>query len=225
MNVTHPNGVCAIVGIGPGLGAALARCFAAAGYRVVGLTRDPGKLAGLPCAALLAADASNPVGLATALADGARAAGGPIRILIYNAYRSTMTQSGPASLDTSDMVEDFRVNVAGALAAAQAVLPAMLAGGGGTILFTGGGLALDPTGWLGAASLAIGKSGLRSLALSLHAELAPRGVHVGTVTIAGQIQPGTGFDPDRVAQAFLALHADPPGGFRNEIIYRGDTSL
>jgi NAD(P)-dependent dehydrogenase (short-subunit alcohol dehydrogenase family) len=216
--------VCAIVGIGPGLGAALARCFAAAGYSVVGLTRDPAKLAELPGVALLAADAADPAGLATALADGVSTAGGPIEILIYNAYRATMTQTGPVSLDTSALVEDFRVNVAGALAAAQAVLPAMLAAGRGTILLTGGGLALDPTGWLGAASLAIGKSGLRSLALSLHAELAPRGVHAATVTIAGQLQPGTPFDPDRVALAFRALHADPPENFRSEIIFRGDTS-
>jgi NAD(P)-dependent dehydrogenase (short-subunit alcohol dehydrogenase family) len=93
--------------------------------------------------------------------------------------------------------------------------------GRGTILFTGGGLALDPSGWLPAASLAIGKAGLRSLALTLHAELAPIGIHAATVTIAGQIQPGTAFAPESIAEAFWALHVEPPGQFRNEIIYTG----
>ena len=69
-------------------------------------------------------------------------------------------------------------------------------------VIVGGGLALDPTGWLAAASLAIGKAGLRSLAQTLHKELAPEGIHVATVTIAGQIQPGTTYDPDRIADRF-----------------------
>ena len=56
----------------------------------------------------------------------------------------------------------------------------MRAAGRGSILLTGGGLALDPTGWLPAASLAVGKAGLRSLAFSMHKELAPEGIHVGT---------------------------------------------
>jgi NAD(P)-dependent dehydrogenase (short-subunit alcohol dehydrogenase family) len=98
----------------------------------------------------------------------------------------------------------------------------MRACGTGTILFTGGGLAIDPTGWLPAASLAIGKAGLRSLALTLHQELAPDGIHAGTVTIAGQIQPGTSFDPDSIAAAFWSMHTDPPGRFRNEIVFTGN---
>ena len=135
-----------------------------------------------------------------------------------------MAENGPSALDPDRLAEDFRINVVGALASAQAVLPGMLAAGRGTILFTGGGLALDPTGWLPAASLAISKSGLRSLAFSLNAELAPRGVHVGTVTVAGQIQPGTPFDPDRIAHAFWALHTDPPDDYRAEIIFRGEAA-
>jgi NAD(P)-dependent dehydrogenase (short-subunit alcohol dehydrogenase family) len=213
--------VCALIGIGPGLGAALARRFAEGGYEVLGLARDPGKIAAAPGLLPWRADAADASGLATALHEGAAAAGGPIDVLIYNAYRATMATSGPSSLDPDSVVEDFRVNVAGALAATQAVLPDMRKAGRGTILFTGGGLALDPTGWLPAASLAISKAGLRSLALTLHAELAPLGIHAATVTIAGQIQPGTAFAPESIAGAFWALHADPAGRFRNEIVFNG----
>ena len=205
-----------IVGIGPGLGAALARRFAGGGFAVTGLARDPGRVAPASGVMLQQADASDPTGLAAAIT-----AGGPVEVLIYNAYRATMAQGGPSGLDPAVLVEDFRVNVAGALAAAQAVLPGMRAAGRGSILLTGGGLALDPTGWLPAASLAVGKAGLRSLAFTLQKELAPAGVHVGTVTVAGQIQPGTPFDPDRIAEAFWGLHSDAPGAFRAEVVFKG----
>ena len=205
-----------IVGIGPGLGAAIGRRFASGGFAVTGLARDPGRIAAAPGVALEQADASDPASLARVLT-----AGGPVEVLIYNAYRATMGQAGPSSLDPAALVEDFRVNVAGALAAAQAVLPGMRAAKRGSILLTGGGLALDPTGWLPAASLAVGKAGLRSLALTLHKELAPEGVHVGTVTVAGQIQPGTPFDPERIAEAFWGLHMDTPGAFRAEVVFKG----
>jgi NAD(P)-dependent dehydrogenase (short-subunit alcohol dehydrogenase family) len=213
--------VCAIVGIGPGLGAALARRFAAGGCTVLGFSRDPGRLNPEPGVMLRRADAADAAGLSAALTEGAAAAGGPVEVLIYNAYRSTMSPGGPSTLDPAEVLADLQVNVVSALAAAQAVLPGMLSAGRGSILFTGGGLALEPTAWLPAASLAIGKSGLRSLAFTLHAELAPRGVHAATVTVAGRIEPGAAFDPDAIAAVFWSLHADPPGRFRREIIFDG----
>lgn len=142
-------------------------------------------------------------------------------MLVYNAYRASMAAPGPSALAPAELAADFAVNVTGALVAAQAVLPGMRAAGAGSILLTGGGLALDPTGWLPAASLAVGKAGLRNLAASLHAELAPAGIHAGMVTIAGMVAPGTAFDPDRIAEAFWGLHSDPAGAFRPELIFKG----
>ena len=188
-----------VVGVGPGLGAALARRFAAGGFAVTGLARDPARLAAIEGARCIRA--MQP----TLRAHAAILSGGPVEVLIYNAYRATMAPAGPSGLDPAALIEDFRVNVAGALAAVQAVLPGMRRAGHGTILLTGGGLALDPTGWLPAASLAVGKAGLRTLAQTLHKELAPEGIHVATVTIAGQIQPGTAFDPDQIADRFWQL--------------------
>lgn len=208
--------VCAVVGFGAGVAAAVARRFVAGGFDVLGLARDPSRHAALAGAGITlgTADAADPASLASALpAD--------TQVLIYNAYAATMASPGPSALTPAAVAADFAVNVAGALAATLAVLPGMRAAGRGTILFTGGGLALDPTGWLPAASLAIGKAGLRSLALTLHAELAPQGIHAGTVTIAGMVAVGTAFDPDRIAEAFWALHQDAPGAFRAETIFRG----
>jgi NAD(P)-dependent dehydrogenase (short-subunit alcohol dehydrogenase family) len=208
--------VCVVIGFGAGVGAAVARRFAAGGFDVLGLARDPSRHAGLagPGIRLAVADAADPASLEQAL---------PARtdVLIYNAYAATMAVAGPSSLMPDVIAADFAVNVVGALAAARTVLPGMRAAGRGSILFTGGGLALDPTGWLPAASLAIGKAGLRSLAQTLHAELLSQNIHAGTVTIAGTVATGTGFDPDRIADAFWDLHDDPPGAFRAEIIFRG----
>ncbi|MBU8540633.1 SDR family NAD(P)-dependent oxidoreductase [Falsiroseomonas tokyonensis] len=186
--------VCAVVGFGPGLGAAVARRFAAGGFAVLGLCRDPARHAALPK---------------------------QTAVMVYNAYRASFAAPGPSALAPADLAADFAVNVTGALVAVQAVLPGMRAAGQGSILFTGGGLALDPTGWLPAASLAVGKAGLRSLALTLHAELASQTIHAGTVTIAGTVARHTAFDPDRIAEAFWDLHADPAGAFQPEIIFRG----
>jgi NAD(P)-dependent dehydrogenase (short-subunit alcohol dehydrogenase family) len=80
----------------------------------------------------------------------------------------------------------------------------MQAAGRGSLLFTGGGLALAPKPGLAAAAL--GKAALRSLALSLGEELAPLGIHAATVTIRGYVQPGTPLAPDLIAQVFWEMH-------------------
>ncbi|NJD31768.1 MAG: SDR family NAD(P)-dependent oxidoreductase [Gammaproteobacteria bacterium] len=206
--------VTVIVGIGPGIGLAIAERFASAGHRVVGLGRKPrkvaGSLAGLRERGLKVetktADAGDFAKLRSAIAAVERDAG-PIEVLVYNAHRASLAP--PSVLKPEDALDDFRVNVAGALVAAQAVLPGMRQRGRGTILFTGGGLALDPTGWLDASSLAIGKAGLRSLAFTLNKELGPAGVYVGTVTIAGMIMPGTSLAPEKLAEVFWEMHQSP----------------
>jgi len=98
------------------------------------------------------------------------------------------------------------------------VLDGMMEAGHGTILLTGGGLALAPLADL--ASLSIGKAAVRSLAFSLAEELEPAGIHVATVTICGFVQEGTHFSPDRIAAEFWRLHQQSPGQFETEIAYR-----
>ena len=51
-------------------------------------------------------------------------------------------------------------------------------------------------------------------------KLRPQGVHAATVTIRGVLAPGTAFDPDVVADAFWALHAEgsaPADSWRAEV--------
>ena len=218
--------VALIIGMGPGLSLALMQRFAEGGMRVIGFGRDPSKI-GAAVAALAkkghrvetrTGDASNVAALQAAIRSVGAEAGG-VSVLIYNAYRATFSK--PSSLDPDQAAQDLTVNVIAPLAAAQAVLPGMLVAKRGSIILTGGGLALDPTSWLDAASLAIGKAGLRSLAFSLNKELSGTGVHAGTVTICGQIQEGTAFAPETLAESYWAFHKDSGGGQAPELLFRG----
>lgn len=217
------NKVCVVVGVGPGMGLAVAARFGREGYRLALVARRVEALAEyvseLGQAGLGAypftADAADFDSLRRALAQ-IRNQMGDSEVLIYNA--AAIHAGKPSALNPDDLVSDFRVNVAGALVCAQAVIPAMKAAQRGTILFTGGGLALTP--YPDYASLAVGKAGLRNLAYSLGAELEPDGIQVATVTIAGFVKPGTHFDPELIAEKYWALHQQAPGAREREIVYR-----
>ncbi|GAA3332918.1 hypothetical protein GCM10020331_094900 [Ectobacillus funiculus] len=47
------------------------------------------------------------------------------------------------------------------------------------------------------------KAGIRNLAYSLHQELSPKGIYVGTLTIKGFVQEGTYFSAENIANTFL----------------------
>lgn len=100
----------------------------------------------------------------------------------------------------------------GALTSVKQVVPSFVERKEGTILVTGGGLALSPNPAY--ASLSIGKAGVRSLVYSLAQELAPHNVYVGTVTIGGYVSKGTFYDPDRIAEEYWNLHRQ-----RNQVEY------
>lgn len=215
--------ICVIVGFGTGVSMGVARAFGKKGYALALVARNPNKLADNAQALqtegytvqTFAADAGDETSLIEAFTQ-IRAEWGDPEVLIYNA--AAFTPGKPSLITVEGLIADFRVNVAGALVAVQQVIPAMRSQGKGTILLTGGGLALYP--FADASSLAIGKAGIRSLAFTLAQELKDSGIHVGTVTICGTVQPGTHFDPDAIAQSYLALHEQPSEAFETEVIYK-----
>lgn len=102
------------------------------------------------------------------------------------------------------LVSNYQVDVAGALHSAQQVIPDQVSQKEGTILFTEGGFTLQPTSAF--AALSIGKAVLRTLALTLAEELKPKGVFVGTVTIAGTVASGTYIAPELIAEKYWELY-------------------
>jgi NAD(P)-dependent dehydrogenase (short-subunit alcohol dehydrogenase family) len=141
------NGVCVIVGAGPGMGLAIARRFGKEGYRLAlvsrkadNLVKDIRKLGDLTAHGF-PADASDAKALAGAFENIRNLLAAP-DVLVYNA--AAIEAGKPSELTAETMLQNFRVNVVGALLSAQAVIPHMKAQRRGTILFTGGGLALNP---------------------------------------------------------------------------------
>ena len=210
---------CVVVGAGPGLSAAIARRFAGGGFPVALIARRPESLRALAesldgTTATAPADAGDPDAVAAAIADVVGRLGDP-GVLVYNA--AALHGDRPEELTPAELAATLRVNVGGALAAARAVVQPMRRRGRGTILFTGGGLAMHPSPAY--TSLSVGKAAIRALALVLHDAWGPDGVHVGTVTIAGFIRPSTHFAPEAIAEAYWRLHVQPPGEWDAELVY------
>jgi len=110
-------------------------------------------------------------------------------------------------------------NVTGALACVREVVPAMRAAGRGTILLTGGGMALQPVMQL--AAVGVAKAAQRSLFQSLAAELSPDGIHVAMVTIQGMVKEGGPFDPALIAEAHFRLHEQSRDDWQAEVFFDG----
>ncbi len=215
--------LCIVVGFGTGVGLGVARAFGNAGFQLGLISRNPSKYtdtlqdlvdAGIEVS-IESADVSDEQVLVKAIAKIQQDRGNAT-VLIYNAVSPNYGK--PTTLTASQLAQDFAINVVGALVAAKAVLPQMQAAGG-SILFTGGGWAHYP--WDEAASIAIGKAGLRSLTLTLAQELATTNIRVGMVSIMGQVAPGTPFDPDRIGDAFLTLHQQSAANFQPELMFKG----
>jgi short-subunit dehydrogenase len=205
-----------IVGAGPGISLNTARKFGKEGFNVALISRNmeslqkyENKLKNDGIAAKgFPGDISSVESLKTAI-NAVIQTYGKIDVLLYNAAAGRPGK--PTTLSVGQLVEDFKISVAGALTSVKEVIPHME---NGTILLTGGGLALHP--YADYASLAIGKAGIRNLAYSLHQELSPKGIYVGTLTINGFVQEGSYFSPENIANTFYSMYENQTG---TEIIF------
>lgn len=207
------NKVIAIIGMGQGISYSVAERFAREGYAVAMFARNEARLSlfqellerQLVVSRYYPVDAGNAKALQQALDKMCQEMGYP-QVLVYNASKNKQLHILDETAES--ISDDLLINVGGALEAVQALLPAMKARQAGTILLTGGGLALHPNPAMGA--LSIGKSGLRSLAIQLHNALAPDGIKVATITVAGFVtKESTTHHPDRIADLYWDIHQTP----------------
>ena len=213
-------GTAVIVGVGPGLGAALVRAFADAGHPVAMLDIDKARLdtdvAELAAAGQAGrgyvADAADPDNLRAALHSAITDLGAP-DVLVYHV--GAVHQDSPTGGDDQDWATGTAIRVLGARVAANAVLPE-LRDGRGSLLFTGGGFALHPSKEY--ASLSVGKAALRAYVQVLHDQLAGTRVHATTVTITKGIGSGPRFDAAALAQVYLELHNQPETEWQPELV-------
>jgi NAD(P)-dependent dehydrogenase (short-subunit alcohol dehydrogenase family) len=181
--------VAAVVGVGPGLGAAVARRFAS-GYAVALVARGEEKLALLAReigdaggrALPVPADVSRAEDIDAAF-DRVRRELGDVDVLVYNAAMrpfGRLMETKPSTFETT-----WRVNAFGAFLCSRAVVPGMLARGSGVLLFTGATAGTKP--FPTSAAFGPAKFALRGLAQVLARDLGPQGVHVAYVNVDGPI--------------------------------------
>jgi short-subunit dehydrogenase len=203
-----------LIGAGLGLGMAVARRFAAGGYRVTLVARSRDALGQLADSLAdtgaqidtIAADASVPEGLGARMAELYTEQGAP-GLIIYNAVMGAPDKLLSSSVE--HLQTAYAVDVISAIVVAQVAAPVMRAAGSGTIIVTGGGFADHPIPAL--ATVSLGKAALRSAATMLGSDLEPDGIRVATLTIAGQIVAGTAFDPEDIAIRYWeVVHSDGP---------------
>src|SRR5258706_10264671 len=189
MESTSEKGVAVVVGVGSGLGAALARRFAA-GYKVALIARSA-ELIDKVANEIRAAD-----GIATPIQSDAtieeqiattheqiRRELGPIDILIYNGGRRPM---GRLMETTPEVFEQtWRLHTLGAFLWSRQVVPEMLARGSGSILITGATAGIRP--WPNSTAFAPAKFAVRGLAQVMARDLHPQGIHVAYVNVDGGI--------------------------------------
>jgi len=220
--------VCAVVGVGPGNGAALARRFANEGYQVALLARsleftnDLAKQ--VPDAVAYACDVSDASSVARAFGEIQKQQG-EVDVVIYNAGSGTwgtIDEVGAAELEAA-----WRVNALGALIVWKEVTPAMKRRGKGSFVFIGA--TASRRGGAKTAAFASAKAAQRSLAESMARHLWPSGIHVALIVLDGVVdlprtrqmmpnKPDSFFvKPDDVAHVAFELTRQKPSAWSFEV--------
>ena len=208
----------AIVGAGPQLGLAIARTFGSQGYDVALIARNRAKLDDLVdtltaegiTAAAFPADVLDRDTLTQALKDAATRFGG-IDVLEYSPVGTfgVTTLTTPSGTEPSHVEFEMNFQLYGAIAATQAVLPAMREAGAGTLLYTTGAGSIDPVPQVGNVNAAA--AALRNWVINLHKELDGTGIqaaHVGIdVSIGTPAVPGfPTAQPEEISPVYWELH-------------------
>ncbi len=220
--------VCAVVGIGPGNGAAFARRFAAEGYAVALLSRRmelaQDLASKLPGARAFACDATDGVSVDRAFA-AIRAELGEVDVLIYNAGSGVWGTVEEVS--EADFEASWRTNTLGGFLTSRQVIPAMKKAKRGSIVFVGA--TASRRGNVKTAAFAPAKAAQRSLAESMARHLWPLGIHVCVIVVDGVVdipgtrqrmpdKPDTFFvDPADVADAAFRLTQQRPSAWSFEV--------
>jgi len=209
----------AIIGAGPGLGAAIARRFGAEGYNVALIARNQDRLDAL--AAELAetgvsargysANVRDAMSLRAAL-DQATQDGGPIEVLTYNPLPQKEFLRPVLETTPEDLIGAAEFSLYAPVAAVHQVLQGMRFLKTGSILFVNGGSAVRPHASYAGTSIAF--AGQSAYGQMLHETLQPEGIHVGQLIIPRGIEPGDAtHDPDVLAGVLWRMHTER-GDFR-----------
>ena len=216
--------VATVIGVGPGLGAALAHRFAA-DYAVALVARNAEKLIELAreisaaggTSLVVPGDVSKEQEI-VGVFERIRRELGDTEVLLYNAAMrpfGALMETKPSTFENT-----WRVSTFGAFHAAQQVVPAILQKGRGVILFTGATAGVKP--FPTSAAFGPAKFAMRGLAHVMARDLGPKGIHVAWINVDGAIdmpairerfphlKPEDMLKPSAIAETYWHLaHQDP----------------
>jgi NAD(P)-dependent dehydrogenase (short-subunit alcohol dehydrogenase family) len=228
-----------VVGAGDATGGAIARRFAREGYAAVVVRRNADQLAPLAEQIRAGGGEVHPFGCdarkeeeVVALVERIELDIGPLEVAVFNIGANVNFGITETTARVYTKVWEMAA-FAGFLTGREAA-KVMLPRGRGTILFTGATASLR--GGKGFSAFAGAKFALRALAQSMARELGPQGIHVAHTIIDGAIdtewiasnfpqrhalkdQDGI-LNPDHIADAYWALHAQPRDAWTHELDLR-----
>ena len=212
----------ALVAAGPRLGLSLGKIFGGHGFDVALIARSTEHLGELTgnlaaegvTAAGFPADITDRSALAAALGSAAERFG-DIDVLHYSSQGAgsaeTLRTTGALDVTVDNLQPQLESICYGAITATRAMLPAMLAAGSGTLLYTTGGSSVTPAPVFVSAGMA--GAALRKWVLTLNGTLAGSGVYAGHVAIGTWIAGTPGApagtrlrEPDDIARLYWDLH-------------------
>lgn len=198
-----------VIGAGQGLGNHVAKRFGKEGFRVILMARHEQTLKtykqeftdeGIE-AYIHTVDASEPETLTTAL-HWVKSTFCTPDVLIYNVGITTTDE--PGKTDCKELMRHYQVDVASAYHCTCQIADEEFGQKKGTIILTGGGLALYPhAAYL---PLSLDKAALRAMVYALHEEMKSRNIFIGTVTVCGTIGDNDFFAPSRIAESYWKMY-------------------
>jgi len=215
--------VIAIIGAGPGLGAAVARKFGREDFAVALISRNQSKLDALAAeleadgvtARGYAANVLEPADLEAAL-ERAAAELGPITTLQYSPLPSRSYLKPVLELTPELALEALKFSALGLIHAVRTVLPAMLDSGDGSIILINGGTSVKARAGFAGTSVAFPAES--AYGEMLYEALEEKGIRVRQLVIPGgipKLQLPNGIDD--VASRLWEIHA-AAGPFRTMLI-------
>lgn len=241
MSQKAATGTAVVVGVGhtEGIGAAVSRCFARQGLRVVAFGRNEAKLettreslrAIRDDAEVVAGDVTDEARVRALVADADRS-DAPLELAVFNAGGNWPKPY--LEMDSKFLEEMWRVNALAGFVFSDAVLRSMLPRARGTLIFTGASASLR--GRVNFGGFAQAKAALRALAQSCAREFGPQGIHVAHTIIDGGVdgerlnsliptlkdQRGEDgmLSPDAIAENYWMLHQQHRSTWTHELELR-----
>eukprot|EP00568_Trieres_chinensis_P009100 CAMPEP_0183314972 /NCGR_PEP_ID=MMETSP0160_2-20130417/50250_1 /TAXON_ID=2839 ORGANISM="Odontella Sinensis, Strain Grunow 1884" /NCGR_SAMPLE_ID=MMETSP0160_2 /ASSEMBLY_ACC=CAM_ASM_000250 /LENGTH=226 /DNA_ID=CAMNT_0025480423 /DNA_START=93 /DNA_END=773 /DNA_ORIENTATION=+ len=217
--------VALVLGVGPGIGGAVAKLFASKGYAVACVSRglEKAQKVATECPGGLArgysGDVADPSSMEI-LVNKVKTEMGSIDFLCYNAGSGVFKTWEDISLE--EFNQSININATGLLTTAKLVCPDMVERGHGTVAITGATASLRGKPFT--AGFAAAKGAQRMLAQSLARDLGPKGIHVFLAIIDGVVgQPGGSdakLDPNAIARTYFDLASQPKSAWTHEIDLR-----